>query len=296
MTEMTRRLLLAGTAAAPFAGWVRLADAATPKDTVVFASRSTTSSPSIRARPTRSSGADLVSNVYDRLVRYEAEDLTQAGRRRRRELDGLARRQDLHLQAAPEPEVRERRAGDGGRHGLLAAAGRPARQDAGLPVHPARLEQGQRQGPRSQRPTRRPLKFTITENFAPSLVLNLMATVAASVVEKKVALANEINGDLGNAWLKTHSATSGALQADLVEGQRKSVSLEANPGYPSRRAAHEARDRPPRARAGTQRLLLEKGDIDIALRPAPDQLKPLAEQQGHQDRVASRFRHLVHAR
>ena len=37
MTEMTRRLLLAGAAAAPFAGWVRLADAATPKDTVVFA-------------------------------------------------------------------------------------------------------------------------------------------------------------------------------------------------------------------------------------------------------------------
>ena len=36
-----------------------------------------------------------------------------------------------------------------------------------------------------------------------------MATVAASVVEKKVAMANEANGDLGNTWLKTHSATSG---------------------------------------------------------------------------------------
>ena len=37
MTETTRRLLLAGAAAAPFAGWVRLADAATPKDTAVIA-------------------------------------------------------------------------------------------------------------------------------------------------------------------------------------------------------------------------------------------------------------------
>src|SRR5207342_1134128 len=37
MTEMTRRLLLAGTAAAPFAGWGRLAEGATPKDTAVIA-------------------------------------------------------------------------------------------------------------------------------------------------------------------------------------------------------------------------------------------------------------------
>ena len=37
MTEIKRRLLLAGAAAAPLAGWVRLADAATPKDTAVIA-------------------------------------------------------------------------------------------------------------------------------------------------------------------------------------------------------------------------------------------------------------------
>ena len=43
----------------------------------------------------------------------------------------------------------------------------------------------------------------------------------------------------------------------------------------------------------TQRLLLEKGDIDIALSLLPDQLAPLAEQQGHQDRVLPRRRHLV---
>ena len=120
------------------------------------------------------------------------------------------------------------------------------------------------------------LKFTITENFAPTLVLNLMATVAASVVEKKVAMANEVNGDLGNTWLKTHSATSGAVQADLVEGQRVGLA-RGQPGLSSRRAAHEARDRPARSRARTQRLLLEKGDIDIALNLLPDQLKPLAD-------------------
>ena len=119
------------------------------------------------------------------------------------------------------------------------------------------------------------LQFKIIEDFAPSLVLNLMATVAASVVEKKVAMANEANGDLGNAWLKTHSATSGPYR--LVSWKpNELVTMEANPGY------HLG---PPKTKRvvichvpepGSQQLLLEKGDIDIALSLQPDQLKTLA--------------------
>ena len=120
------------------------------------------------------------------------------------------------------------------------------------------------------------LKFTITEDFSPIMVLNLMATVAASVVEKKVAMANEVNGDLGNNWLKTHSATSGAYK--LISWKaNESVSLEAHPGYhlgPPHIKRVIVRHVP---EPGTQRLLLEKGDIDIALSLLPDQLKPLAE-------------------
>ena len=74
------------------------------------------------------------------------------------------------------------------------------------------------------------LQFRITADFAPSLTLNLMATVAASVVEKKIALANEVNGDLGNGWLKTHSATSGPYKLDAWK-PNELVSFEANPGY-----------------------------------------------------------------
>jgi peptide/nickel transport system substrate-binding protein len=74
MTELTRRLLLSGTAAAPFAGWVRLADAATPKDTAVFAKQI---DDIISLDPHESyelSGGEICTNVYDRLLRYEAED------------------------------------------------------------------------------------------------------------------------------------------------------------------------------------------------------------------------------
>ena len=119
------------------------------------------------------------------------------------------------------------------------------------------------------------LQFKITEDFAPTLVLNLMATVAASVVEKKVAMANEANGDLGNAWLKTHSATSGPYR--LVSWKpNELVTMEANPGYhlgPAKTKRVVIRHVP---EPGSQQLLLEKGDIDIALSLQPDQLKALA--------------------
>src|SRR5215831_7585575 len=77
MTRMTRRQLLAGTAAAPFAGWVRLVDAATPKDTAVFAKQI---DDIISLDPGESyelSGIEIVTNIYDRLLRYEAEDLSK---------------------------------------------------------------------------------------------------------------------------------------------------------------------------------------------------------------------------
>ncbi|MBS0561300.1 MAG: ABC transporter substrate-binding protein, partial [Proteobacteria bacterium] len=122
------------------------------------------------------------------------------------------------------------------------------------------------------------LQFKILADFAPTLVLNLMATVAASVVEKKVALANESNGDLGNGWLKTHSATSGPYRL-VAWKANEAVIMEGNPGYhlgmpKTKRVVIRHVPEP-----GSQRLLLEKGDIDIALNLQPDQLKPLAEEK-----------------
>src|SRR5437764_360148 len=77
MTDVTRRLLLAGTAAASFAGWTRVVDAAVPKDTAVFAKQI---DDLISLDPGESyeiSGGEIATNVYDRLLRYEAEDLSK---------------------------------------------------------------------------------------------------------------------------------------------------------------------------------------------------------------------------
>jgi peptide/nickel transport system substrate-binding protein len=119
------------------------------------------------------------------------------------------------------------------------------------------------------------LEFTIQADLAPSLVLNLMTSIVASVVEKKVALEHEDKGDLGNGWLKTHSAASGAYK--LISWKpNESVTLEANPDF------HFGAPRTKRfivrhvPETSAQQLLLQKGDIDIAHDLTTDQLASLA--------------------
>src|SRR5229473_1175853 len=147
MTEMTRRLLLAGAAAAPFAGWVRLADAATPKDTAVFAKQI---DDIISLDPGESyelSGQEICTNVYDRLLRYEAEDLSKL-------VGGVAESWTV----APIDKT-------------------PAFLLTQLGWSKATVKD-------LVKGSSDTLTATITADFAPSLVLNLMTSVVASVVEK----------------------------------------------------------------------------------------------------------------
>ena len=95
-----------------------------------------------------------------------------------------------------------------------------------------------------------------------------MTSIVASVVEKKVALAHETNGDMGNGWLKTNSAGLRRLQAGLVEGQRKrqpARPIPASAWAPRQLKRVVVRHVPEPA---SQRLLLEKARR--RLRPRPD--------------------------
>jgi peptide/nickel transport system substrate-binding protein len=119
------------------------------------------------------------------------------------------------------------------------------------------------------------LQVTITEDFSPSLVLSLMSSIVGSVVDKKVVLQHETNGDLGNAWLKTNSAGSGPFMLRSWKAN-ESVVLESFPGYrdgapPLKRVVIRHIPEP-----AAQRLLLEKGDIDIARDLSRDQVAGVA--------------------
>ncbi len=114
-------------------------------------------------------------------------------------------------------------------------------------------------------------KVTITEDFAPSLVLSLLGSVVGSVVDSKVVKEHEAAGDFGNAWMKTNSAGSGAYALKSWKAS-DSVSMEANPNYRGGAAALKRVVIRHITEPSAQRLLLEKGDADIARDLQPDQI------------------------
>jgi peptide/nickel transport system substrate-binding protein len=116
------------------------------------------------------------------------------------------------------------------------------------------------------------VQITITEEFSPGLVLNAMSAGVASVVDKKLVMSHEKDGDLGYDWLKSNSAGSGAFSLKTWKAN-EIVTLDANKGY---RHGAPGMDRVILrhvAEPSSQRLLLEKGDIDMARNLTPDQVK-----------------------
>ena len=119
------------------------------------------------------------------------------------------------------------------------------------------------------------LQVTISENFSPSLVLSLLGSVVGSVVDSKIVMQHDAGGDLGNAWLKSNSAGSGAFTLKSWKAN-EAVSLEVNPNYRGGLSAMKRvviRHVPEPA---AQRLLIEKGDADVARDLTADQVAGVA--------------------
>ncbi len=116
--------------------------------------------------------------------------------------------------------------------------------------------------------------LTLPESQAPSFVLYCLSANIGGVVEKKVALDNAKDNDMGNFWLKTNSAGSGPFQVKSWKAS-EAVSLEANPNSTIKPHARRLiiRHIPD---PSAQLLSLEKGDIDIARNLETEQLKSIA--------------------
>jgi peptide/nickel transport system substrate-binding protein len=265
-----------------FLAWSALAPAlaATPKNTLVMAKAIDDMVTMDPAEIYELSNSEIAVNVYDRLMGLEPEDITK-----------------LVPTAAAGYTVSD----DGKtftfklKPGLKFHSGNPVTaEDVAfslqrviiLNLTPAYILQQLGWTPDNVKDLIRPLddlalEIKITGDFAPSFALNCLSTVASSIVDKKEVLAHEKNGDLGHDWLKTHSAGSGAFAMKSWKAN-ESVVLE---GYAGFRRGKPSIDRviirhvPESA---TQRLLLEKGDIDIARNLTADQVKGVA---GNQDIV-----------
>ncbi len=115
------------------------------------------------------------------------------------------------------------------------------------------------------------LVIQIAEREAPTFLLYCLSANVGGVVEKAVAMAHATDNDLGNTWLRTNSAGSGAWVLRTARASEL-VALDANPNHPS----------PPLARRmiirhvadpSVQLLLLQQGDADIVRDLLPEGIK-----------------------
>jgi peptide/nickel transport system substrate-binding protein len=122
-----------------------------------------------------------------------------------------------------------------------------------------------------------PLTLTLETDkaYAPTLVYNALTASVAAVVDKKLVLSKEQAGDLGAGWLKTNYAGSGPLKLREWRANQL-VALERNDQYWGRKALLARVIYRHVKESATQRLLLEKGDVDVARNLTPQDLQALA--------------------
>jgi len=111
--------------------------------------------------------------------------------------------------------------------------------------------------------------------YPPSLILGgIAAGRAAIALDRKTILAHEVNGDLGSQYLATHTECVGPYRLRQWRAGEVVV-LEANGSHwgPAPRLKQVIVRHVPEA--GTQRLLLSQGDIDVAVNLSPEDLGAL---------------------
>ena len=273
---MTRRFQ---TLAAAFAGAAMLlagglaAQAGTPKDTLVMAKNIDDIITLDPAEIFEFTGGELSANIYDRVMMFEPENLTEL-------VGGVA--ESYEVSADGKTITFKIRAGQVFHSGNPLTAEDVAfslQRVVKLNKTPAFIFtqfgwDADNVDGMIKATGDLTMDLVINADFSPGLVLNALSAGVGSVVDKALVLANEKDGDLGYEWLKNHSAGSGAYSLKTWKANEL-VMIEAYEGYrhgaPGLKRIIMRHVPEPSA----QRLLLEKGDADMARDLTPDQLKGL---------------------
>ena len=267
---LSRRVLCATAAAALLLCHGPLALAATPKDTLVVAFAFDDIITMDPAEAFELSAGEIMGNTYDRLVRLDINDPSKL-------IGDVAKSWTVSPDGKTYTfEIKP---------GLKFASGNALTADEVawslqraviLDKSPAFIltQFGfSKDNARGKIKATGPLTLTLETDkaYAPTFVLNCLTANIGAIVDKKLLLTKEQNGDWGYGWLKTNYAGSGPMK--LREWRANEiVALERNDNYYG--------PKPPLARviyrhvkeAATQRLLLEKGDIDIARNLSPQDI------------------------
>lgn len=107
--------------------------------------------------------------------------------------------------------------------------------------------------------------------FAPSFVMNVLASRPASIIDAKLAQENDVDGDMGNAYLNRNSAGTGPFKLRTYRPAEMLI-MDANADYFGGAPAMDSVIIRHVGEAATQRLLLQSGDVDMAMNLTPDQV------------------------
>lgn len=118
-----------------------------------------------------------------------------------------------------------------------------------------------------------------SRDISPEVALNILSTPIASIVDHVVVQANAKGDDLGNEWLKRHSAGSGPFVMRVYQ-PRQAIVMDANPQAGADKAKIENVIIKNVADPSARRLLIQQGDADIARELGPDQTSALKDQKG----------------
>jgi peptide/nickel transport system substrate-binding protein len=275
--DLSRRALAIAAAAAVSAAALPL-QAATPKDTVVVALAFDDIISLDPAEAFEISAGELMGNGYDRLIRYDVNDpsklVADLAKSWKTSEDGKTYTFEL-------------------RPGLKFASGNPiTAEDVVFSFQRAVLLDKtpafiltqfglSKDNVKDKVKQTGPLTLTLETDkpYAPTLVYNCLTANVAAVVDKKLVMSKEQGGDMGYAWLKTGYAGSGPMKIREWRAN-EIVALERNDNYwgpkskPARVIYRHIKE------SATQRLMLEKGDADIARNLTPQDLDALTSGPG----------------
>lgn len=123
------------------------------------------------------------------------------------------------------------------------------------------------------------VSITTDKRYATSFVLNCLTATIGAIVDEKLVMENEVDGDMGNAWLATNSAGSGPYSLATWK-PKESVTLTANEDYYDGAPAMKRVIVRHVQESATQRLMLERGDIDVARDLNPSDVEGVRAAEG----------------
>lgn len=128
--------------------------------------------------------------------------------------------------------------------------------------------------------------FTVDKSYAPSFVLNCLTATVGAIVDSKLVKEHaaavtpteeyKFDNDFGNAWLKTNYAGSGPYKTREWRANEVVV-LERNDNYYGTKGNLARIIYRHVKESATQRLMLEKGDVDVARNLQPGDFEAVSK-------------------